>query len=237
VRDDGYVKCHRCGIAQHVGEQARPTARDRDKADAEHRRELALWLVGRSVVIATGGPVDRYLRGRGLRAGPDGWPPDLRQAHCKHPRGRWWPTMLGVVRSASGVIVGCHRTFITGAGPKAPVDPLRLSLGPIRGGAVRLGLRSSAIVVGEGVETALATAMQVPDAGVPWAALSAGGLASLDVPTFVEAVTIAVDHDDAGEQAARRLLKRLGRLGVRNVRCVRPRQPGHDMADTLGGAA
>lgn len=234
VREDGYVHCHRCGTAVHLGERPGPTPREHD-VDAERRREAALAIVERSTAIEPGGPVDRYLRGRGLRPAAGGWPPDLRQARSKHPTGAWLAAMVAVVRSASGVIVGVHRTFVRD-GWKARVKPVRLSLGSIRGGAVRLGPDSDRIVVAEGIESAIAASMLVPDAGTPWAALSAGGLEALIVPALVHRVTIAMDHDERGVLAARRLCKRLRRDGVRDVRLLRASTPGADACDVIGGA-
>jgi hypothetical protein len=139
--------------------------------------------------------------------------------------------MLGIVRDASGQAVGCHRTFVDDDGRKAPVHPQRLSLGTLRGAAVRLGGYAPAIIVGEGIETTLAAAM-LQGGGAPWACLSAGGLAMLEVPSTVRRVCIAVDHDDAGVAAARRLTKRLGRLGI-ETRLVQAMTPGHDLSDVL----
>jgi putative DNA primase/helicase len=238
VSVEGHVKCHRCGVTARLTdaepERDEPAAAD----DTARRREWALRLIEQSTAIEPGSPVDRYLRGRGLRpTDGEGWPANVRSVHTKHPKGRTWPCMLGIVRDATGRVVGAHRTYLDRDGRKAPVKPVRLSLGTLRGAAVRLGPFSPTILVGEGIETALAAAMLLPDLGSPWAALSAGGLAALNVPATVERVTVAMDHDPAGERGARRLRTRLERFGI-VVRLVRPTTKGADACDLLarGGA-
>ena len=73
-------------------------------------------------------------------------------------------------------------------------------LGPCCGGVVRLAESSDHLLIGEGIETCLA-AMQLFDRPA-WAALSASGLSTLDLPQTVRDVTIIADGDDAGRSAA-----------------------------------
>jgi putative DNA primase/helicase len=71
-----------------------------------------------------------------------------------------------------------------------------MSLGPVCGGAVKLGPDAASILVAEGIETALSV-MQVTGC-VAWAALSTSGIAALKVPTTVNEVIFCVDNDDNG---------------------------------------
>ena len=65
-----------------------------------------------------------------------------------------------VTRGADDTPLAIHRTFLARDGSgKAPVDPVKMMLGPCRGGAVRLGEPGDVLMVGEGIETSLA-AMQ-----------------------------------------------------------------------------
>ncbi|WGF90084.1 toprim domain-containing protein [Marinivivus vitaminiproducens] len=122
-----------------------------------------------------------------------------------------------------------HRTFLTPDGQKAPVDPQRMMLGPCRGGAVRLAPADDEVMVGEGIETCLSV-MQVM--GRPaWAALSAPGLAALDLPEGIRRVTILADGDEAGEAAAQAAAGRWSREG-RSVHIARPPR-GRDFNDLL----
>ena len=105
--------------------------------------------------------------------------------------------MVGVVSDVSGMPIGIHRTFLTDDGRKAPVDPVRLTYGPIGGGAVRLGVDSETIIVAEGIESAIGAAMQISgvESAVPWAALSTGNMQRLNIPRSVKHVVIARDND------------------------------------------
>jgi hypothetical protein len=137
-----------------------------------------------------------------------------------------------VTRGIDDTPLAIHRTFLAsdGAG-KAPVDPEKMMLGPCRGGAVRLGLESAVLMVGEGIETCLA-AMQA--SGHPaWAALSTAGLMALDLPQSVRDVIVLADGDEAGKAAARGAALRWKREG-RRVRIAYPPQ-GMDFNDMLMG--
>jgi hypothetical protein len=115
-----------------------------------------------------------------------------------------------------------------GAG-KADVDPPRMALGAIAGGAVRLGPAAAEIAVAEGIETGLAVAQAT---GLPvWAALSTGGLRSLILPPEVRTVLVFSDGDAPGEAAARAAASRWLREGCR-VRIARP-PSGMDANDLL----
>jgi hypothetical protein len=126
--------------------------------------------------------------------------------------------------------IGIHRTFLARDGNgKAPVSPVKMMLGPCRGGVVRLGEVSNALMVGEGIETCLA-AMQAT--GTPtWAALSTSGLRALQLPANITRVVILADGDDAGEAAAQNCARRWSAEG-HDVRIARP-PAGTDFNDVL----
>lgn len=126
-----------------------------------------------------------------------------------------------------------HRTFLARDGSgKASVAPQKMMLGPCRGGAVRLADHRDVLMVGEGIETALA-AMQATGHAA-WAALSTSGLRSLVLPDDVADVIVLADGDDAGEAAARDCAHRWKREG-RRVRIARPPR-GCDFNDLLRGS-
>ena len=105
-------------------------------ADAMRRIEaaLAIWRGSQS---AEGTLVETYLRSRGLAIRV---PPAIRfHAGLKHPSGGVWPAMVALVtRGADGKPIGIHRTFLAREGTgKAPVDPVKMMLGPCR--AARCG--------------------------------------------------------------------------------------------------
>jgi hypothetical protein len=206
-------------------DRAAPPEIDRD---AMRRTEAAL-AIWRGAQLATGTPVEIYLRSRGLILP---MPPSIRfHAWLRHPSGGVWPAMVALVtHGATGLPIGIHRTFLArGGGGKGPVEPAKMMLGPCRGGVVRLCEPADVLMVGEGIETCLAA---VQASGRPaWAALSTSGLRSLDLPRTVREVIVLADGDDPGEAAAQDSAWRWKREG-RRVRIARPRQ-GTDFNDLL----
>lgn len=115
-------------------------------SDAIKRTEaaLAIWRASQS---AEGTPVGTYLGSRGLTVPI---PPSIRfHAGLKHPSGGVWPAMVALVTQvADGKPIGIHRTFLASDGStKAPVEPVKMMLGPCRGGAVRLGLSDDDVLI------------------------------------------------------------------------------------------
>ncbi len=200
------------------------------EASDRQRTEMALRIWAETQPTA-GSLVETYLRSRSINI-PS--PPSLRfHPALKHASGGLWPAMVALVtRGMGGEPAGIHRTFLCPDGRgKAPVQPDKMMLGPCRGGVVRLGPATNPLMVGEGIETCLA-AMQ--EASLPaWAALSASGLRSLDLPSEIQEVIVLADGDGAGESAARTAAlwwRREGRL----VRIARP-PAGMDCNDMLMG--
>jgi hypothetical protein len=78
----------------------------------------------------------------------------------------------------------------------------RLYFGRKSGGVARLAFDAEVtlgLAIGEGIETsASALCCHYP----AWAALDAGNLAAFPVLPGIEALTLLVDHDDAGHRAA-----------------------------------
>lgn len=181
---------------------------------------------------AEGTVVARYLASRGL-AVPAGAPLRLLPG-AKHPDGSRWPAMLALVVDPAGRPAAVHRTFLArdGAG-KAPVEPQRMTFGPVAGGAVRLHRHEpgAPLVLAEGIETALAAAALL---GAPaWAAVSAGNLGdALRLPDAARDVVLAADNDPPGRAAAERAKRRFRAEG-RRVRLAVPDRAGADFNDLL----
>ena len=246
------VRCHAGCEQEHVIEalrsrglwadkRARLVARgaaapkvERQPHQDNARRSQEALSIWRSTAPALGTLVEVYLGSRGIRL-PKPSPMLRLHGGLKHPSGGRWPAMVALVtRGSDGAPLAIHRTFLAanGAG-KAPVDPTKMMLGPCRGGVVRLADPSDVLMVGEGIETCLAT-MQAT--GHPaWAALSTSGLRSLDLPQEVSNVIVLADGDNAGEAAAKDCAFRWKREG-RRVRIARPPQ-GMDFNDMLAGHA
>jgi putative DNA primase/helicase len=204
------------------------------KAEAEKlRRRIAgaCTVYGRGQA-AGGTPVETYLRSRGITLPIPpvlGW---LR--HCPHRNGHCYPAMVAPIVDVHGEQIAVHKTFLRSDGSgKAdlPKAEQRETCGPIKGGAVRLmPPRDGEILIAEGIETAIAC-MQL--FGVPaWAALSANGIAALDLPADVRSVLIAADHDANGIGQRAALAARERRQG-RAVRILLPPRVGQDFNDVL----
>jgi putative DNA primase/helicase len=141
--------------------------------------------------------------------------------------------MLARVDDRQGQSVSIHRTYLTSDGSKANVPTVKKLMPPVlpgatRGGAIRLYPAGETLAVAEGIETALAVRLT---AGLPvWATICAGGLARLVVPAEVSLVVICADHDPAGLDAARTLVRRL-LAEQRRVKILTPDRPETDWAD------
>jgi len=188
-------------------------------------RALAIWEAS---LPPRGTLVEAYLSSRGLLL------PILDsirfQPKVRHPKGKFFPAMIALVRDHSGSPVAIHRTYLNDEGTgKAPVDNPKLMLGRCKGGAVRLAPDTDEVMIGEGIETCLAAMAAV---GRPaWAALSVSGLRALDLPQEIRRIIVLADGDEPGEEAAQHCALRWSREG-RYVRIARPPR-GLDFNDVL----
>ena len=178
---------------------------------------------------AVGTLAETYLRSRGITVA---MPEALRfVAALRHPCGDFLPAIVASVTNAiSGERVAVHRTFLDPTGrSKAMVEPQKMMLGPCAGGVVQLAAFGERLLIGEGLETCISV-MQVT--GLPaWAALSASGLSSLDLPIYAREIVVLADGDAPGERAAHTAARRWEREG-RQVRIARA-PTGIDFNDLL----
>lgn len=176
--------------------------------DSVERQALAhrIWKASRKW---RGTLVETYLQSRGLQLSDCAglrFHPNLR-----HLSGEYWPAMVALVSDAiTNAPMAVHRTWLTKDGTgKAPVHPPRGMMGPCSGGVVRLAEPGRSLLIGEGIETCLSAALAT---GLPaWAAMSASGLRSVDLPEEIRSVTVLADGDVAGEGAARASAERWAR--------------------------
>jgi putative DNA primase/helicase len=177
-----------------------------------------------------------YMRGRGIVLDP---PPALRFApRCWHkPTDSYMPAMLAKIVGTDGQFQALDRTFLSpNASRKAavPKEQQRMSLGPTRGGVVRLAEfdPDRALIIGEGIESTLSLMALRNLPG--WAAVSTSVLKHLVLPSAVQRVLVAVDNDRAGqgERAARAAGQRWVAEG-REVRLTIPPRVGDDWNDVL----
>ena len=110
--------------------------------------------------------------------------------------------------------VAIHRTALTKDHPPQKID--RMSLGPIGGGAIKISPDwevHSGLMIGEGVETVLSASQHYQFKPV-WSLISSGNLAKFPVASGIERLTVVVDNDAAGEQAAEECSRRQVEAGI-----------------------
>jgi putative DNA primase/helicase len=192
--------------------------------------------IWRSTVTAAGTIVaTAYLPGRGITIQV---PTTIRYlSNALHkPTGSRRPCMVAAfARYPETRVCAIHRTFLTTDGSrKAPILQEKMTLGPVKGAAIRLASAGPVLLVAEGIETCL-SAMQ--ETGLPgWAAFSAGNMGELILPPLPRAaeVIICADHDTngVGRRKAEAAARRWHAEG-RRVRIALPPKPDTDFNDIL----
>lgn len=196
-----------------------PTALDRTPKDDRTPEALAIWEAAQA---AAGTPAEAYLR---LRAITMPLPPTIRFTRLHYGKyGTQYPVLVALVQNVAGEPIGIQRTYLNPVGNgKAAVAKSKLSLGSIRGGAVRLGDPVDHVAVCEGLEDGL-TIAQGLDAPV-WVSVGTSNLPTMELPASVRSVLISADNDNAGEGAAQKAAHAFASRGL-DVRTIYPAQ-GH----------
>lgn len=204
------------------------TRRNSDKPQIQTTEYQARRLWSETQPIG-GTPAENYLRGRSVTVP---LPKTLRYApSCWHLSKEHHPAMVALVEGSGAFSV--HRTYLRADGTgKADVEPAKVMLGASGGGAVRLTDGPGPLVVAEGIETALSLAcglLRYP--ATIWAALSTSGMRSLHLPSRPGRLTIAVDGDSPGREAAYSLASHASALGWNVSMLTAP--DGKDWNDVL----
>jgi hypothetical protein len=209
-----------------------PARRAVEAAHIEKRAAQARRLWAETVPIA-GTTAEAYLRGRGITCG---LPQTLRfHPDCWHRTAKWLPALVAIVECGDTFAV--HRTYLAADGSgKTEAEPAKAMLGAVAGGAVRLSDGDGALVVAEGIETALSLCSGLLSSpATVWAALSASGMRRLLLPDIPGRLVVAADGDAAGREAAISLGDRARGLGWKVS--IRPAPDGMDWNDVLVGKA
>lgn len=197
--------------------------------EAERRAAQALAIWSEALPI-DGTLAETYLRGRGITCA---LPKSLRfHPQCWHgATAKRYPAMVAAVQGNR--LAAVHRTYLQADGSgKADIEPAKMMLGATAGAAVRLTEAQVALVVSEGVETALSLSSGLLSApAAVWAALSASGMRGLSLPPQAGQLTIASDGDAAGREAASALAARADALGWQVT--LLPAPEGLDWNDVL----
>jgi putative DNA primase/helicase len=232
---DLWAVLRKAGLAPDEPEREQPRTRGRKSAQftpvSDSSKDAAVAALWRRSQPIANTVAETYLRVRGYTALIPSTV--LRFAFGRHPNSdRYHPMMVAavVIEGRTDQCVGLHRTFLRQDGSgKAELDPVKMSLGPCKGGAVPLAPAGPLLAVTEGIETGLAYTQVT---GVPtWAALSTGGLRNLILPAYIAEVIIAADPDIPGIRAAHEAARRWLAEG-RKVIIARPPE-GRDFNDLL----
>ncbi|HEY1301459.1 MAG TPA: hypothetical protein VGF07_13250 [Stellaceae bacterium] len=231
-----------------AAERRRAAAEREAERQARHRRNdaRALWLAAQP--LARGDLVARYLRDRGIdlaRRAKDGVWRAPRALRC-HPdlwcgeAGQRYPAMVAAICDAQGRHVATHRTWLAlrnlacDDAPKvgkAPIGNPKMTLGGYRGGLIRLARGASGrawrdmpagetLILGEGIEDALAAAILLPRFRAA-AGVSLSAMASLALPPQIGRIILLAQNDLPGSPA-RETLGRLWRRWLGEGREVVP---------------
>lgn len=181
-------------------------------------------------VPAKGTLAEAYLRWRGIDIDP---PLSIRFAELPYgKRGDILPCLVACVSSPEGPLQGVQRIFLARDGRgKADVPAPKLSLGRVRGGAVRLaGLDDGEPIVCEGPETGLSLLQELKRP--VWVACGGAMLPAMEFPPSVRSVAIGGDNDGAGRAKAEEAAEAFSRRGIR-TRIFYPPAPYGDFNDIL----
>jgi len=187
---------------------------------AEPERDTTVEALGvwRNAVPVAGTAAEAYLRGRGLHLPI---PESIRFARLRYgKRGDLHPVLVALLASADNKVTGVQRTYLKKDGSgKADVPTPKLSLGRVRGAAIRLAPAAGELIVTGGLEDGLTLQQELGKA--VWAATGEGNMANMILPVGVRSVVVGADGDDSGEAHAKRAADAFAIQG-RTVRIIRP---------------
>jgi DNA primase len=184
----------------------------------EDRSELieAARRIWREAGPIAGTPAERYLRGRAISCA---LPETLRFSRLRHPEGGEYPCLVSLVTRYDNKFAGIQRTYLTEQGRKASVAPVKLSLGTVKGCAIRLAPVAAELVVCEGLEDGLTLQQELGRA--VWVAAGASMLPGMHFPSVVRSVVIGADNDAAGQRETDKAAEAFTARGL-SVRIMRP---------------
>ena len=187
----------------------------------------AIWS---RAIPAAGTVAEAYLRWRAI---DPPYPAALRFAALPYGNSVPLPCLVCAVRDSRGEVTGIQRIWLADDGRgKAAVPKPKLSLGRVRGCAIRLGELdgTGAVTICEGPEDGLSLSAML---GRPvWIAAGASFLPAMQFPPEVQSVLIAADNDPAGRDAADKAARGFAARGLA-VRILRPLAGCKDFNDEL----
>lgn len=221
-----------------------PERKQQDRAAVDKRERadraaaiLAAQLEWHEARNVRGTPAEIYLRGRGIIGDMPatvkfGRVPVWRNKETG-AEGRRIPALLLAAQDRSGAIVGVQHVFLTEDGKKAPISKPKMSLGQVRGCAVRLAPAARRIILIEGPEDGLTIRQRASRVPV-WITLGTGMMPFVELPDIVRHVTLAGDNNAAGRAAVQRAIPIYEAQG-RTVDTIFPPPAFEDFNDELRG--
>lgn len=215
---------------------------ERAKAQAEERlvrledEKDARRFFADAVPIA-GTPGEVYLRARGITIPPPdtvrfGMIPSWRNKETKE-WGRKRPAIVCGAQDGTGAFVGIQRIFFEYDEPERGKAACKLSLGSIKGAALRLGAAAETIILAEGPEDGLSIVQEGPGLTV-WVPFGTSMMPAVHFPPVVRKVIIAGQNNTAGRIAANKASIALLEQGL-EVDLAWPGRTFDDWNDQLRG--
>lgn len=204
---------------------------DTEKRHDNGKVARAIW---QRALPAAGTLGEAYLRFRGI---VPPYLPDVRFLALPCGNLGQLPCLVLAVRNVAGEVTGIQRIFLAHDGQgKAEVQTPKRSLGPVKGGAIRLGGLdgSGTLTVCEGPEDGLSLLEMT--GGPVWVAAGATFLPAMHFPPEVRAIVIGADNDPAGRAAADKAAHAFADRGLA-VRIIRPAAWAKDFNHELTGAS
>lgn len=209
------------------GQTVSPTLSAEPAPRKNREKAVEIW---KETDPAQGTLAEVYLRSRGITIPV---PPTIR-FHPKlyHPYEKThFPALVAAVSDRARKVVAIQRIYLRdGGGGKASVDPAKMSLGSVKGAAVRLSPLGDVLVLVEGIEDGLTILQGRPEFTV-WATLGTQTLSSQTIPPETKKLIIGADNDTAGQEAAKEAAAHYTRQGF-DVRIATPKN-GKDFNEGL----
>lgn len=204
----------------------------RKPTDPKPDRSKEAQSIWNNALPAAGTLAETYLRARGISIP---LPPAIRFQRLPYGGSEALPCLIAAIQSHCGEVIGIQRIWLAPDGSaKADLPKPKLSLGTVRGGAIRLGETEAAgvLMVCEGPEDGLSL-MQMFAMPV-WVSAGARVMPAMQIPPSVKSIIIAADNDAAGIEAAKAAQSSFTSRGI-TVRTIRPSPPFKDFNDELRG--
>lgn len=186
------------------------------KLDDLAREQDARRFYKESVPIA-GTPGETYLRARGITIAlcefvRFGMVPTKRDPET----GQWnraRPAVICGAQDATGAVVGIQRIFFKNDDPRLGVKDCKLSLGTIRGSALRLAPPAETVILAEAPEDGMSIMQDGP--GFPvWVPFGTSMMPQVQFPPVVRRVIVAGQNNTAGKIAVGKTIIALSDLGL-----------------------